>query len=119
MIKSESQIERKPLDYVVTYGLWLATSALAVWEISIIRNAVVGFYARFLAPENAGGQGTTYWQATNLSQWAVIILAVFAIGVIIGGFEYHHRRVGEKKSLKVLGYTLGIQLFLLAVALIL
>ena len=119
MIKSETQIERKPLDYVITYGLWLATSILAVWEISILRGAVGSFYARFLAPGSATGQNTAYWQATSLSQGAVVVMAIVAIAIIIGGFEYHHRRVGQRQSLKVLGWTLGSQLFLLALALIL
>ncbi len=118
MLKTGSQIDHRPLDYLVTYGLWLVTSVLAAWEISVVRNTVLRLYARFFAPEEFSGLGASYWQATNLSQWAVILLAIVAIGIIIGGFEYHHRRVGDPRSLKVLGWTLGIQLFLLALALI-
>jgi hypothetical protein len=40
-------------------------------------------------------------------------MVLVAIAVVIGGFEYHRRHVGQPQSQKVLLWTLAIQLAIL------
>jgi len=46
-------------------------------------------------------------------------MAVAAIGIIIGGFEYHHKWVGDPKAIRILTWTLGVQTAILTPGLLL
>ena len=47
------------------------------------------------------------------------MMAILAIAIIIGGFEFHSKHVGETKTLKILAWTLGIQVIILVLGLVL
>ena len=108
----------KPADYVVTYGLWLVTAGLALWEILIAYDVTGSVYARIIAGRSDIPESLAYSQAVLLSQSVVIFMVIATIAIIIGGLEYHHQHVGEAQSLKVLRWTLGIQFLLLALSLL-
>ena len=45
---TQTSTSRKLTDYLTTYGLWLGTVILAVYEISLVRNIIGSIYARWL-----------------------------------------------------------------------
>jgi len=112
MLENRLNNTRTWVDYLMTFGLWLATAALAVWEIPGVADLVVGIYARYLTATQAVAQVAENFMGSVLGQGTALVMGLFAVVVIIGGFEYHQRRVGQPESLKVLGWTLGIQLIL-------
>lgn len=118
---SRTQISssKKPSDYLLTYGLWLSTTILAVYEISLVRNIVDSIYTRWLLLSGRTAQLKAAFEATTLAQGVTIGMAILAIVIIIGGFEYHSKRVGETKTLKILAWTLGIQTLILILGIVL
>ena len=116
---TQTSTPKKFSNYLVTYGLWLGTAILAVYEISLVRNIVGSIYARGLALADRSTQVAAAFEATALAQGITVVMAILAIAIIIGGFEYHGKHVGETKTLKILAWTLGIQVFILAFGLVL
>jgi hypothetical protein len=101
------------LAYVQTFGLWLITAVLAFFEILAVRELIFNLYARLVAATDGAVQSTDYFLATSLGHASVYVMVFVAIAVIIGGFEYHHKHVGEARSQKILLWTVGIQLVIL------
>ena len=101
------------LAYVKTFGLWLITAILAFFEILAVRDIIFNLYARFMAASGAFVRYVNYFTATALGQASVYLMVLVAIVVVIGGFEYHRRHMGQPQSQKVLLWTLGIQLAIL------
>jgi len=110
---------KKLSDYVATYGLWLGTTILAIYEISLVRNIADSIFTQWLLLSGRNPQIRAAFEATALGQGITIVMAILAIAIIIGGFEYHSKRVGEPKALRVLAWTLGFQIFILVFGLIL
>ena len=110
----------KPLSaYLATYGLWLTTAILAVYEISLVREIVASLYAWLVVLFDRTAQYKTNFEAAAMAQGITLVMGILAIVIIIGGFEYHHKRVGQGQSLKVLLWTLGIQVGILVLGLVL
>ena len=110
---------KKLSDYLTTYSLWIGTTILAVFEISLVRNIVDSIYTRWMVFSDRPAQLRAAFGATALGQGITIVMALMAIAIIIGGFEYHSKRVGEPKAMKVLVWTLGIQIFILVLGIVL
>jgi hypothetical protein len=115
---NESVKTHSILAYVETFGLWLATAVLAFYEILVVRNLVFDLYARLLAAFGSTVAVSDHFWATALGQASVYVMVFVAIAVIIGGFEYHYKRVGDPRSRKLLLWTLGIQAGILLLSLI-
>ena len=103
---------------VKTFGLWLVTAVLAFFEILAVRDIVFNGYARFVVAFNGAVRTADYAVATWLGQGAAYLMVVVAIAIVIGGFEYHRQHLGQPRSLKILLWTLGIQLTILLVYLL-
>lgn len=98
---------------VKTFGLWLVTAVIAFFEILAMRDIVYNLYARLIVAFNGTARTADYAMATWLGEAAVYVMVVAAIVIIIGGFEYHRQHIGQPRSLKILLWTLGIQLAIL------
>jgi hypothetical protein len=115
---SQISTQKRPIDYLTTYGMWLATAVLAGYQIALVPNIVISIYARLTVLFDQTTLTRSTFEAAALGQGATIVMAIFAITIIIGGFEYHRKHVGETRSLKVLIWTLGIQLSILVLGFI-
>jgi hypothetical protein len=109
MFTSQASTPKKFSSYLATYGMWLMTAILAVYQIALVREIVLSIYAWVLFWTGRNAQVRTDFEAAALGQWVTIVMAILAIVLIIGGFEYYHKRVGDAKALKILSWTLGIQ----------
>ncbi len=115
----QTSTQKKPADYLATYGLWLGTAILAVYEIALVPDIAISIHAWLLVLSGRTAQVRSNFEAAALGQGVTLVMAIIAIAVIVGGFEYHRKRVGEARSLKILLWTLGIQVFILALGLLL
>ncbi|HBX70314.1 MAG TPA: hypothetical protein DEH25_13285 [Chloroflexi bacterium] len=100
----------------MAYGLWLFTAILSVLTFMAGREIFIRTYARFF-PWDA-------WQVTlgqgGLSLVNILIslpMAILAIVIIIGGFEYQHRNIGKPQGWLMLARTLAVESGFLLLAL--
>jgi hypothetical protein len=98
------------LSYVMAFILWLGTAILGIYEIYLIREMLFCVYARF-----ASGPGTAidYWGSLVLGNSALIPLSIVWIALVMGGGEYHFKRVGQRSSWKLFGWIIASELFIL------
>jgi len=99
--------------------MWLGTAVLSVYEIGLIRNIVLSICAWLMVLSGRNLQVRATFQGSAVSQIFTILMAIVAIITINGGFEYIHKRVGQAAVLKMLAWILGVQVFILALRLIL
>jgi hypothetical protein len=98
---------------VAAFSLWLATVILATWDFLVIRGMVLRTYVRIL-PVGGGSEAAGVINLIHII--LVIILAILWIGVVIGGAEYHYKRVGRPDSWKLFSRTLAVELSILFLA---
>lgn len=98
------------LSYVLAFTLWLGTAILGIYEIYLVREMIFAIYARFVA---GAITGTDYWTALTLGNAALIPLSIGWIVLVMGGGEYHFKRVGQRSSWKLFGWTIAGELLIL------
>ncbi|MCD6291147.1 MAG: hypothetical protein J7M34_11640 [Anaerolineae bacterium] len=97
-------------------ALWLLTLLVGLWEIVIVRDMLFRVYARIVGTTSA--HDAKYWGAVSLGNWAVLFLGILWLGLAIGTGEYHYRRAGQRSSWRLFGWTIGGELLILLLALI-
>ena len=106
--------QAKVIVPMVAFILWVITVVLAFWHMVVIPEALIQLYGRLATNVP---QMTAYWNAVNLQNWVVFLLAVVFIAVALGGGEYHYRHHGQARSWRLLVWTISIQLLVLALPL--
>jgi hypothetical protein len=99
---------------VVAFILWVGTAIVGLYEIFLVRETLFRIYARI----SFSGLKRDYWRALALGNWALIPLALVWIALVVGGGEYHYRRVGQRSSWKLFGWTIAAELFVLILPLL-
>lgn len=97
--------------------LWLVSIAIALYEIVLVRNALLLLFAWIATRGSAepGQLGIGYESAVFVGQLITIILAIVVVGVVVGTGEYHAKHVGERRSWRLFAWTYGTQLLILLV----
>jgi hypothetical protein len=105
-----TELNAKPnrLETISTVTLWALTSVLAFLLIPTLLDLILKIYAAFWS--DYGFYGETYQISVAVRQFLTLPLGLMAVGVIIGGAEYHYRHVGEPTSWKILSETLAVEL---------
>ncbi|MFQ5616847.1 MAG: hypothetical protein ACE5GO_10380 [Anaerolineales bacterium] len=107
---------KRSKNYVIVGVLWLATVFLGIVSSLAARTMIIRTYLRFFPGEaQAAAQGEGALSLLNLM--IVFPLALLFIAVVIGGFEYHYRRVGRESSWRLLARALAMELGILLLAL--
>ena len=99
----------------LTMLLWAITALLAGYEVFLTRHIVRYLYLRlfdiFFFPPSI----TERLSATAVGNIAALVMAVFAIAIVVGGFDYHWMHAGTKKSLRIFGATVIFELVILII----
>ncbi len=111
-MKQTIKADQNYKQYLCTLGLWLLTAILGVLSALAARAMVIRNYLRFF-PTEAWAASVGKGGLSLLNILVSFTLAFFVIAVIIGGFEYHHRRGGTQKSWRLIAQTLAVELALL------
>jgi hypothetical protein len=107
----------KVTSAVVAFVLWLATAAVGLWQITIVREMLFALFARFSGVSISGYEIFKQAQlAAALGTWLVVILAIVWIIVFVGGAEYHYRHVGTPRSWRLFAWTIGVELAIFALS---
>ena len=88
---------RMILSMILSFILWIGTAIVGLQNILDIRKIFILSMARF-----GGGPALT----ESLSIFVVFISAMLWIALVIGGGECHYRRIGQRSSWKLFGWTI-------------
>lgn len=97
------QLWRVPAG-VLALMLWIATSALGMFEIYLLQDMLLRVYVRF---------GHFYWSGLTIRNVAVFVLAILYIAFAIGTGEYHYRKAGQPPSWRLFSWTIAVELVIL------
>jgi small-conductance mechanosensitive channel len=100
----------KIVPKVISILLWALTAYLAGYQIFLIRSIVASAYLRLLENFDVPINVLERLSATGIGNIASLLMAVLAIVIIVGGFDYHWSHGGEPRSFKILALTLVFQL---------
>jgi len=100
---------------MITFILWATTAIIGLLEINIIIEMMLRVYAGLWG--DYGIYGSDYWGAVVIRNLLVILLGLSWIALFIGGGEYHAKKMGQPKSWKLFGWTIAVELSILALAL--
>jgi hypothetical protein len=95
---------RMMLSTILSVILWIGTAIVGLQNIIDIRKLFVVTFARL---------GGVFNVAYSLSYFVVFISAQLWIVLVIGGGEYHYRRLGQRNSWKLFALTIVGQLSIL------
>jgi hypothetical protein len=100
---------------MLTFALWAATAVLGLWAIADLATEVWPGVFRALAGP-AASQFQEDGQLLASTYAVLMVLGLVWLAVVIGGGEYHRRRLGRPSSYKLFGLTLAVEGVVLAVA---
>ncbi len=92
------------LSIAIAFMLWLGSSLVALVNIIVIRDLTIA--AVIFSGGNPESAGT-------VAILTVLVAAMIAIGVIIGGAEYHFKHLGQPSSWKLFSWTIITQLLVI------
>jgi hypothetical protein len=106
---------RKVWTALLTFVLWAGTAIVGLYELLLIRELSYRCYMRFWS---GARYGRDYGRAWGIGVWSVFLLAMVWIAAFIGGAEYHYKHVGQRDSWKWFGWTIAVELLILALPLL-
>ncbi len=109
------RLKRVPAG-VLALILWIGTLLVGLWEIVIIRDMLFRIYARLGGVTDV--HDTIYWAAVSMGHWSVLVMGLAWLALAIGTGEYHYKRVGQRSSWRLFGWTIGVELVILLLALV-
>lgn len=109
---------QKAFSAILALLLWLISIVFGIFEIVVVRDAMLTLYLWVIswggtAPERLHN---TYWPAVFIGQITTIVLAIAMLALTVGTGEYHAKYFGERRSWRLFGWTLGIELLIFLVA---
>ena len=113
-MQAEGKSGRKMVLKGLSMILWGVTAYLAGYQIFLIRSIVSRVYLNLLENFSVPINVLERLSATGLGNIASLIMAILAIVIVVGGFDYHWSHGGEPRSFKVLAGTLAFQIFIQA-----
>jgi len=94
--------------------LWALTAYLAGYQIFLVRSIVSNIYLIVLENFEVPINVLERLSATGIGNIASLTMAIIAIVIVVGGFDYHWNHGGEPRSFKLLAGTLAFQMFIQA-----
>jgi hypothetical protein len=94
----------------IAMSLWLLTAIIAGYQVFIARYLITNLYFLFLDRLSLPINVLERLSATGVGNIAALFMAIIAIVIVVGGFDYHWTRGGTKKSNKVLLWTFLFQI---------
>lgn len=98
---------RSSLFSVLAFILWAGTAIVGLQVIVVVRDVLFWIVAYVSNNAQIG---------LVLSSWALIPLSFMWIAVVIGGGEYHYKRLGQRSSWQLFGWTIVGELCILVLS---
>ncbi len=104
---------------VIAMLFWALTAIIAGLEIFFTRAMSESIYYRLQIMRSIPINILHRLTAPAIGNIAALIMAIVAIAIVIGGFDYHWKYAGEYRSYKTFAWTFAFQLAFWALYLIL
>ena len=102
--ESRTVPSRLILSGVLAFTLWVGTAIVGLQVMVVVRDVFCWVLLQVLSD---------LWSAIGLSNWALIPLGILWVALVVGGGEYHYKRVGQRSSWKLFGWTVAVELLIL------
>jgi hypothetical protein len=109
---------QKVIYKIVAMVLWGLTTWLATYEIFLARGIVENLYSRLVIANVLPSTILERLSAVAVGNIASLGMAILAIVIVVGGFDYHWSHAGEQRSFKLFGITFAFQLAFLGLSII-
>jgi hypothetical protein len=93
------------LSSVLAFILWVGTAIVGLQAMVVLRNIFIWVLLQFM---------DDLWSAVELGNWILLPLGVAWIALVIGGGEYHWRRLGQRSSWRLFGWTIAVELLIVS-----
>lgn len=100
----------------LAYVVWAATIVLGFILIPVVHGVIIDFLSAI--PEDSDALFAARYQIGAAYSFGFVILAAIWLFFFIISTYYHFDRAGRPKSWRVLAWTVGIELLLLLVAVV-
>jgi hypothetical protein len=105
------RLSRREIVYKVTaMVLWALTTWQASYQIFLTRHIIQSLYLRLLEMQSVPITVLNRLSATATGNIASLIMAIIAIVIVVGGFDYHWSHAGERRSFVLFGCTFAFQI---------
>ena len=119
-LSNEMPQSKKIMHGLLATVLWLATAGLGFLAFIAIQDIATSAVAFALVDDTPEiGVVETHGWITTTRNVSTIIGGLLWLSVVVGGMEYHFRRVGQRSSYRVFAWTLGIEAALVVINLLL
>ena len=96
---------QRVLAGALAFVLWLVTAVVGLLEVYFGQNMLTDIYARFGSDFNTG---------LLIRNSSLLCLSLVWLAFVVGTGEYHRTRVGRPSSWRLFGWTIAVQVSLLA-----
>ncbi len=114
--QEEISQSKKITYWLLTIVLWLATVALGFLAFIAFQDIVTTSVGFLVARNPDIGIVETRGWITTARNVSTIIGGLVWLAVMVGGMEYHFRHVGQRRSLRIFAWTLGIEVALVVIS---
>ncbi|MBI2941472.1 MAG: hypothetical protein HYY04_13650 [Chloroflexi bacterium] len=95
--------------------LWVATAAVGLAEILTVADILVRLATRL----GVKGDSTSgAYTLITISRCAIVVFGVVWLAFVIASADYHYRRLGQRRSWKVFGWTIVVEATIAVVGLL-
>ena len=84
----------------------------------MVRSLVLRVLSRYFAGHGSPSELLARVRADPFSKLVALFMAVLALLIVVGGFDFHLGNAGKRRSWVVFGWTFGFQLGMLLLALL-
>ena len=103
------------LNKSIALTLWAGSAILAGYEVFLARHIVRYLYLRLFEVFFFPTSITERLTATGVGNIAALLMAIIAIAIVVGGFDFHWIHAGEKRSYKIFAWTFLFEFIVLAI----
>ena len=114
--QNEISRSRKIGLWLLTAVLWVATVGLGFLAFIAFQDIATTAVGYILAGDPEVDVVQARGWVTTTRNVSTMIAGVLWLIMVIGGMEYHFRHVGQRRSWRIFAWTLGIELLLIAIS---
>jgi hypothetical protein len=102
-------VVKKIILKTIAMLLWAITAVIAGYEVFVTRYIVTNLYFLLLNRYSIPINVLERLSATGVGNIGALFMAIIAIVIVVGGFDYHWSYGGEAKSFKLFALTFIFQ----------